>query len=1388
MSEKMLTSLVKLNRGNYKSWAKVFRSFLHIKRLLYVLEEEKPAVIALVRNAENVVVNQDAHDNSQAVVDQYELDDEDVKSYMLMVVERNQHQYFKEGNTARQTWDLLKSHNTNRKTGSAMRRFGEAMNSIFSSGTMGEHIDKLCETFDDIEEMEFPIADHIRVNIIITSVSRNPQYENACSALLNSNNKSMLDVKETLVEEYERLQGMQNSSLEVRYNKKFYNQARSRQTGNSGGFSCDYCGIDGHSIEKCRTKQRADARRSQLGNSSNADQATNSNGNFVGRHQVWHIDSGTNGHVSNSEFSFSNLDKSAREKYKVANGATDFTDGTGNGVISIMNNSTSSCDSNHQIPLINMSLSKKADVNLLSVSKLAKNGYEFQFKDNFCTILKDGKEIHKTTEQNGLYILNTEPLSVNYKSILKPKPVAKCIHEWHRILSHRNLKDIALMKKTGLEIRDCNCTDQCIDCITSKLPRHSFPKKSFTVVGGPLDCIVTDLCGPFDVLTIGGNKYFITFTDLYSDYVEVALLKSKNEAFEKIKDFFAKSKTQYGKVPKVIRFDRGGEFCNGRVEDLMRDYGTKIQTTVGYAPEQNGLAEKENQTLVESLRAMLKSSKLPQSLWGEALHETVYNLNRVPCAKGKGKSPYELFHGKPANLDDFHEFGAKAFIPIPKCKRHKLDDKAQEVCYVGHDDRSKGKRFYNSRTNKIDLAMGEVFVDNSQHQAGSVKTQSCAIGDQLNVEGCENECGIGHRNGSVKPQRPECDSVNDADLDINFILSDSMFDMSPPANRIQVEEGRDDESENDESHNETESDTDYESFENSESESDNDQNNNDRGPRRSGRATEPPVRLTYNRLGSPERNHLHIKIEKVGQIANNDPKTVKQALSCEESAEWQLAMQKEYDSMLKNGTWELVDRPRDKNVVGCKWVFKTKLNEDNKVSEFKARLVAKGYTQEQGNDYDEVFAPVVRSPTIRMFLNVTARRNLQIRQFDIKTAFLNGKLDEEIYMKQPEGFQVGDKVCRLHKAIYGLKQAARMWNIAIDEVLHACGFKVSTADPCLYYKRNETEETYLIMHVDDLLIASNTVEHINLVEKHISSFFELKNLGEPRNFLSVKIEKDENGDYFMSQTQYIEKIIEEGNLTSARTSPMPLDVGYFKLECDDFLVSNEKYRKLTGMLNYLSTHSRPDISASVSILSGKNNNPTELDLNEVKRIIRYLAGTKDLRLQISNKSSTEGLLLYSDSDYAADPEDRLSRSATITFYAGGILSWMSHKQVCVSASSTEAEYYALTETAKEAKWLRFLCETFNIPTHQPAAVKADNQSAITLVTEEKFRMNTRHIDAKYKLCTQLQKQKIIDVTWVPTASNIADMLTKPLGSSKLKQLRSLAGLVALNNLKIAGVC
>lgn len=791
----------------------------------------------------------------------------------------------------------------------------------------------------------------------------------------------------------------------------------------------------------------------------------------------------------------------------------------------------------------------------------------------------------------------------------------------------------------------------------------------------------------------------------------------------------------------------------------MRENGIEIQTTVGYAPEQNGIAERQNQTLVESVRAMINCSELPMTLWGEALFESAYNLNRVPGARGK--APYELFLGKIPDLSDLHEFGCKAYIPIPIEKRKKLDDKALEVRYVGHDSNAKGKRFWDPSSRKVVIATGEVFVDDSQHQAGSLKTQRCEIGDS----------------------GEDASSVHDQRLDKLSLLSDPIFEIftindhtngDANANHDrQVEEGNNDNGDD----NSFESQ--YDTAEESESE---ESEHEDERP--------PPRRSQRSNFGVPEErlNYSTFHVQIINESKSNDPKTLKQALSSRDNSKWLSAMQQEYDSLMKNGTWTLVDPPKDRNIVGCKWVFKTKTDCNNEISDYKARLVAQGFTQKYGEDYDEIFAPVVRPTTIRMLLNIAARKNLKVRQFDIKSAFLNGTLSEEIFMRQPKGFEIGDKVCRLNKALYGLKQSAHVWNQTIDKTLSAFGFKVSESDPCLYSKVNEIEESYLIIHVDDILAASNKAEHIDNIEKNISSFFELKNLGDVHNFLSINIEKDDAGDYFMSQQNYIEKIIEEGNLSAAKSSSIPLDTGYYKLKSNDFLPTNEQYRKLIGMLLYASTNTRPDIAASVSILSRKTAAPTKLDLNEVHRVIRYLSSTKNLKLRVSNKSSTSELELFSDSDFAEDRTDRKSISGQISFYGGGTLSWQSKKQDCVSISSTEAEYYALSTTAQEAIWLERLCQDFNVPLTSPIPVNADNQSAMVMIETDKFRNSTKHIETRYHFIKELNQKGIIKLSYVPGINNTADMLTKPLSAVKLKQLREQGGLVHLLNPKIEEGC
>jgi Reverse transcriptase (RNA-dependent DNA polymerase) len=311
---------------------------------------------------------------------------------------------------------------------------------------------------------------------------------------------------------------------------------------------------------------------------------------------------------------------------------------------------------------------------------------------------------------------------------------------------------------------------------------------------------------------------------------------------------------------------------------------------------------------------------------------------------------------------------------------------------------------------------------------------------------------------------------------------------------------------------------------------------------------------------------------------------------------------------------KLEDLPSNRKSIGSKWVFKLKFNETGKVVRYKARLVAQGFTQKYGIDYDEIFAPVARSETLRLLLSVAGKKNYHVYHYDVKTAFLNGHLKEEIYLRQPQGFKINDKVLKLNKSLYGLKQAARVWNQTFHDKLLKIGFVQNETDKCLYVLREQEKLCYLLVHVDDILLVSNDLTLLNFCSEKIGKQFEIKNLGNVKHYLGMDVLRDSEGHFKIAQSSYIDKIVEEAGLSDAKASNYPLDIGYFKISDSKSLVDNNEYRKLVGMLLYLATHSRPDISASVAILSQKISNPNETDLNEIKRIVRYLKGTRDLKL------------------------------------------------------------------------------------------------------------------------------------------------------------------------------
>jgi len=428
-----------------------------------------------------------------------------------------------------------------------------------------------------------------------------------------------------------------------------------------------------------------------------------------------------------------------------------------------------------------------------------------------------------------------------------------------------------------------------------------------------------------------------------------------------------------------------------------------------------------------------------------------------------------------------------------------------------------------------------------------------------------------------------------------------------------------------------------------------------------------------------------------------------------------------------------------------------------------------------------VFAPVARQITFKTLWAVAGKQGLTVRHFDVKNAFLNGTLEETIYMAQPKGFEVQGKekmVCRLNKSIYGLKQAARVWNKRLNSILVKEGFTQSQVDLCLYTKVTNSDKVYIMIYVDDIIIASNNARHVSSMYKELCDYFELTDLGDISYYLGIKITKDEEGIYSINQTSYIKKVLRTYGMEDAKESKVPLDIGYKKTKDESNRIEKKKYQSLIGALIYIATNTRVDIAASVSILSRKMNCPTELDWLEAKRIVRYLKGTKDLNLRLgSTKKEEKNILVgYSDADWAQDVEDRKSNSGYLFKFNGGTISWACRKQSCVTLSSTEAEYIALAEACQEAVWLRNLLEDFNEKQEQPTTIFENNQSCIKLVYKDKYNKRTKHVGTKYNYVKDLSDTNVTRYEYCPTEVMIADLLTKPLERIKLRNLRLLGGL------------
>ncbi|MEL7521272.1 MAG: reverse transcriptase domain-containing protein, partial [Cyanobacteria bacterium J06553_1] len=515
--------------------------------------------------------------------------------------------------------------------------------------------------------------------------------------------------------------------------------------------------------------------------------------------------------------------------------------------------------------------------------------------------------------------------------------------------------------------------------------------------------------------------------------------------------------------------------------------------------------------------------------------------------------------------------------------------------------------------------------------------------------------------------------------------------------------------------------------------------------------------------------------------------TLKEALGGKNKEQWLQAIGEEMEALKIAKTWTVTERPKGQKVLPSQFILRVKRGSGGEIIKYKARLVVLGNLQRPNIDYFETYAPVVEFTVVRVLLILASTLDLTIRQLDVKSAFLNGCLKETIFMSLPKDFALPEgQVCHLKKSLYGLKQAPKAWNEKLTADFEKINFKSSKTAESVFYQREKGRTTYLLLYVDDMLILAPTEEEADRVVQQIKSLYEIKDLGKAEFFLGVKIEQPQEKVTKISQSRYINEVLERFKMETCKPISTPLsDEGdWFKrlslTTAEENEMKNIPYREAIGSLLFLSTRTRPDIATAVNILAKHSETPHPKHWKGIKRILRYLQGSKNEGIVLKGAKNLEDLQLecYVDADWGADVEDRSSRTGVICYLSGNPIWWKSRKQHSIAVSTCEAEYMALFEGAKDVIWLRnVLCEFGLCAGETATTIFTDNQSSITWAKNPGLR-KVKHIDLRYNFSQEQIEKKIIRVEYVQSSENAADILTKNLSNCVFQKAKKLLSISA----------
>jgi hypothetical protein len=699
-------------------------------------------------------------------------------------------------------------------------------------------------------------------------------------------------------------------------------------------------------------------------------------------------------------------------------------------------------------------------------------------------------------------------------------------------------------------------------------------------------------------------------------------------------------------------------------------------------------------------------------------------------------TPYEMFTGTKPSVSHMKPFGWPVYFHIPDKLWKKLDSKAKTGIFIGYSDEMKGYRVWDNSKQQVvisrDITFDEAKILRSHCLVSSSspnpvqKPQSVVPFSLLNIQTPDSQTTRAVPiQLQAQPLLPQLHISGNASIDLN----DASSSAEPNVNLRTI----------------------------------------------------VPQRPARQRHQCQRYGKWFYSFSAMAGTLPSMPKPVTEAMSSPNRQQWKEAMDSEYNSLLENNTWTVLPLPSNRKAIKYKWVFALKTKPDGSIERFKARLVAKGCSQTPGVDFKETFSPTVKYDSIQLILAIVAAQDLYMKQFDIKTTFLYGSVKEELYMQQIEGYEDQehpDWVYLLLKALYGLRQASRAWHDKIATFLTKFDLQQADVDPCVYYSSIEGITTIVCIFVDDSLICSSSKDCMKSILKFMNDVFITK-VFEPSVYVGLHIQRNRiSRTITIDQAAYIQtKILQQYNLLDVNPMKTPADsnsrLNWASNSCTDVFDKKFPYSNMVGSLQFVAITTQGDISYATSIVAGYKNHPSIVHCNAVKRVAKYLKGTKDYKIRLGGTKTTRVLTAYTDADFAADTDDRKSRTGYVLYYNNGPIAWGSKKQSCVATSITHAEYIALYTATKEVVWCRRLLAALGQVQYSPTVIYTDSQSAMRLALNPKFHARTKHIDIKFHYTRDEIVARSIHCKYVPSLLQVVDLFTKPLHPDQFTKLRSM---------------